>query len=92
MSRSNNLITPETLIPLSVLGAVCGGVAWLSAMHMDLTHANAEIANFKTELSSMVDNQRGIDRRLSKMEGQLDFIVNHIEAKNMSRMLKGQTP
>lgn len=89
---TRSMITPDTLIPLSVLGVVCGGIAWLGAMHMDLSHANSEIKTLSGELTGLMDNQRSIDRKLSKIEGQLEFIINHIQQKNMHLMLRGVTP
>ena len=80
----------ETLIPVSILSFVCGGVFWLSVMYADLSHANAQIISMKQEMqagrdirrthsSRMWENQRAIDRRLSTIEGKLDFLIKRMK-------------
>jgi hypothetical protein len=79
-------ISLDTVVPLSLLGAISGGVFWFSAMYSDLTHATAEIAAIKINIKQinqsraeyrkrLWENQRSIDRRLSQIEGKIDFLI-----------------
>jgi hypothetical protein len=79
-------ITAETMLPISLLGVVAGGIFWLSVLYVNVEHATAEIAGIKEEIhnvnnsrasyrSKLWANQRDIDRRLAKIEGKLDFLI-----------------
>ena len=80
-------VDKDTLImPISLLGTVCGGVFYLSVMYADIEHNNQKIKfiqheiekiNSAMEKSSKLiwENQMTIDRRLSRIEGKLDMLI-----------------
>lgn len=85
-------ITQDTMIPLYFLVVIVGGVFWLSNMYAGIESAKADIASMKknmekdedqkAEVKSMIwQNQTSIDRRLTKIEGQIEYIVKQIEKK-----------
>lgn len=57
-------ITGDTLVPISVLVIIAGGIFWLSAMHSQV-QANSKI------LEGYTATVQNIDKRLSRIEGKL---------------------
>ena len=68
-------ITSGTMIPISFLIVLCGALLWLSTIHANLTHASADILVIKNQIREVAD----IDKRLSRIEGQLDIILNKFD-------------
>ena len=72
-------ITAETMIPISFIAVLCGGVLWLGTMYSDISHANLEITNIRGDISKIKDIEsqylRNIDRRLSNLEGKIDLLI-----------------
>ena len=61
-------ITADTMIPLSFIIVLSGAMLWLSTMHAELSQAT-------TEVKSLSETQKNIDRRLSNIEGKLDMLL-----------------
>jgi hypothetical protein len=85
-------LTTDTMIPISIFGVLAGGIFWLSVMYENTSHATSEIEVIKKQIadvnksrasyrSKLWENQRQIDRRLSKIEGKIDFIVDELKTK-----------
>ena len=76
-------ITSGTMIPISFLVVLTGGILWLATMHSNLSHASSELLTIKQDLKDIVESrwavQRSIDQRLSRIEGQLDVILFNLE-------------
>lgn len=67
----DKIINGRTLVPLSFIVVLTGGIVWLSQVY-STTAANAKtIEEVKTLNKEYFDILRRIDRRLSKMEGYL---------------------
>jgi uncharacterized protein YdgA (DUF945 family) len=66
-------ITEKTLIPISLVGVVAGGIAWCTKINIAVTDAQAAIIEQKktdAEYHARVcELLQSIDRRLSRVEG-----------------------
>ena len=80
-------ITSETMIPLSFIVVLAGAILWLGTMYSDISHANLEISNLRSDIvkinesraeyrKRLWESQRSIDRRLSQIEGKIDLLIN----------------
>jgi hypothetical protein len=80
----------DTMVPISIFGVLAGGIFWLSTMYTQVVNARHEIEGIKQHISEINEsradyrsklwhNQRSIDRRLSKIEGKIDFLVERIK-------------
>ncbi len=72
---TKNTITSDTLIPLSALAAIMGGVFWLSVLYSDVQSVIGEIESAKQFRMKMWDHQISMDRRLARIEGKLLEVV-----------------
>ena len=69
-------IGAKLLIPISAVPTVLGGIAWLTSLH-HTSQANAqEIEKIKANAVYLVEKIESVDRRISKMEGQVEYIYN----------------
>lgn len=75
MSGKQITINTNTLIPLSALAAICGGVFWLSVLYSDVQSVIGEIESAKKFREKLWDQQISMDRRLAHIEGKLLEIV-----------------
>lgn len=68
-ARLLSRITEDTLIPVSLVITIVGGVFWLSAL-WHKADANAEaIQEIKAERKEFIELVTNVDKRLSFMEG-----------------------
>jgi hypothetical protein len=71
-------ITSSTMIPISVIAVIGGAAFWFSTMFVNLQSAEADIITLKRHQEDFRDlilaNQSSIDRRLSKIEGKVNYI------------------
>lgn len=76
-------ISESTVVPISFVIIIIGGVLWLGDMHSTVTASAAEITSVKkqTELTiemyyhgqlETIDKLNKIDSRLSRIEGKLE--------------------
>jgi hypothetical protein len=75
MAGKQITISTTTLIPLSALTAICGGVFWLSVLYSDVQSVIEEIESAKRFREKIWDQQIAMDRRLAHIEGKLLEIV-----------------
>jgi hypothetical protein len=77
-------ITSATMLPLSAIVVLAGGILWVTTMHANLSHASSELLVIKQDLKDIVESrwaiQRSIDQRLSQIEGKLDILVLRFES------------
>ena len=66
-----NKLTAETMVPISIIAVLAGGIFWLSVMYADLSHATSQIDSLKTDMERI----NVIDTRLSRIEGKIDILV-----------------
>ncbi len=64
-------INSQTLIPLSALSVLVGGIFWLSVLYSDVQTVIHEIDEAKVFRMKLWDQQMMMDRRLSRIEGKL---------------------
>lgn len=64
-------INSDTLIPLSALSVLVGGIFWLSVLYSDVHSVIQEIDEAKVFRMKLWDQQMLMDRRLSRIEGKL---------------------
>jgi len=64
-------ISEETLLPISLVIVLVGGVFWLSSAYSQITANAADIADIKDERVELTTVISRIDRRLSRIEGRL---------------------
>lgn len=57
-------ITSDTLVPVSVLAVLAGGVFWLSAMYSQVQANSKSLETYNATVGN-------IDKRLSRIEGKL---------------------
>lgn len=87
--RMTEILGTETLVPVSILSFVVGGVFWLSMMYSDINHANAQIKALKEDLTAVQkdrqaqntliwENQISITQRLGIIEGKIDYIIKRV--------------
>ncbi|NJM54543.1 MAG: hypothetical protein HC841_00225 [Verrucomicrobiae bacterium] len=66
-------ITEKTLIPLSLVGVLAGGIAWCTKINIAVTSAQAAIIDQKKSDAEYHEKVcallRSIDQRLSRIEG-----------------------
>jgi enamine deaminase RidA (YjgF/YER057c/UK114 family) len=69
---ATSIVSEKTLIPVSLLTVVMGGVFWLSSMYAK-TNANAEaIVEIKDQTRQ---DREHLDRRLNRIEAKLDRVI-----------------
>lgn len=64
-------ITEKTLIPLSLVMTLIGGVFWLTSIYFEAKAANSSITEIKQKQDSYTETLNSIDKRLSRIEGFL---------------------
>lgn len=70
--RGLNILSEGTLIPVSLLVVIVGGVFWLSSMYAQ-TNANAEsVVEIKQQQK---DDRKEIMDRLSLIDGKIDRML-----------------
>lgn len=72
MSGTIGRITENTLIPLSLVGCIVGGTAWLTTMHGDIHSHTEVIQDIKAHQEVIAHTLEKINERLSKIEGKLE--------------------
>lgn len=66
------ILSEKTLIPLSLLVAIMGGVYWLTAMHEDLGYTKG--------LANSTDQRlHSTEIQLSAIEGKIDILIGIIK-------------
>lgn len=65
------ILSEKTLIPVSMLSVIVGGVFWLSSMHA-LSKANA---------ADIKENKSDVLRRLDRIENKVDRLIEASKAK-----------
>lgn len=64
-------ISEDTLLPISLVIVLVGGVFWLSSAYSQISANAADIADIKQERETLTAVVSRIDRRLSRIEGRL---------------------
>ncbi len=67
--RVTDIITEKTLIPISLISIVCGGMMWLSAMWYKTEATASELVEVKSEVRKL---QVDVIDRLARIETKLD--------------------
>lgn len=67
MSTKISEITEKTLLPLSLVITLVGGVLWLASMHASLAETSHRIETLEHKQETI----ERIDRRLARIEGKL---------------------
>ena len=65
-------------VPLGVVTSLIGGSAWLTTLHSNVDHLQAQSVTLRQELVEQRKGIEGQDQRLSRMEGKLDSILDFI--------------
>lgn len=60
-------ITENTLIPLSLLAVIAGGIFWFSTLYAEVRASSTDIQDLKNTMRQL----QSIDQRLSRIEGKL---------------------
>lgn len=70
----NTIINEKTLVPVSLLAALAGGIFWLSSMYAQ-TQANAQaVVEIK---ETQKDDRREIIERLNMIDNKIDRLLRH---------------
>jgi len=78
-----DLISVKSLsIPVTMIGSIVGGSAWLQATRSDLDHLTEKVGGLKDKIEIIDKLSRGQDERLSRMEGKQDLILESIRRLN----------
>ena len=64
-------ITEQTLLPLSLVGVLIGGVFWFSNLWAISKQNSEEIKEIKSKQEEYVQNMYQVNQRLSRIEGAL---------------------
>ena len=85
-------ITSSTMIPISVMAVIGGAAFWFSTIFVNLQSAEGDIISLKRRQEEfrnlILASQSSIDRRLSKIEGK----VNYIHKIHIEEDLRGDRP
>ena len=82
-------ITQNTMVPLSFIAVIAGSIFWLAVLSTDLRSAQKDIEKLEkiigttnTELKILREksykNHLEISRKLAKIEGKIDFLVDRL--------------
>jgi len=71
MAEKIGKITESTLIPLSLLAVLAGGIFWLSTLYAEVRTNSAAVAEMKMTQADGYKSLQSIDQRLSRIEGKL---------------------
>tara|TARA_R110000824_G_scaffold96013_3_gene230434 strand:+ start:1190 stop:1447 length:258 start_codon:yes stop_codon:yes gene_type:complete len=69
-------------IPVTMIGSIIGGSAWLQATRSDLDHLTEKVQVQTVKLNVIDKLSRSQDERLSRMEGKQDLILESIRRLN----------
>lgn len=64
-------ITEKTLIPLSLVITLSGGIYWFTATYFQSVANAKDIAELKSDNRGVTEIMRSVDTRLSRIEGKL---------------------
>lgn len=71
MKERLEAITEATLIPLSVLGVLLGGMAWLTSLSDTVVAASKKIESLEASQEGYVKDMREVRERLIRIEEAL---------------------
>ena len=78
-----DLVSVKSLsIPVTMIGSIVGGSAWLQATRSDLDHLTEKVGSLKEKIEVIDTLSRNQDERLSRMEGKQDLILESIRRIN----------
>jgi hypothetical protein len=64
-------ITEKTLIPISLVVVIIGGVAWFTSLYSKAASLETSLDDVKRTQESYIQYMQRIDHRLSRIEGKL---------------------
>jgi len=69
-------------IPVTMIGSIIGGSAWLTTTRSDVNHltevVEIHIVDYKKYRDKTYDSQKKTDEKLSRMEGKQDLILKQL--------------
>lgn len=72
-----SMISEKTLIPLSLVLILSGGIFWLSSMDARTSSNAAAIERAEKKEDSLSDKMQEVSNRLSRIEGKLDRVIRN---------------
>ena len=77
---------PKIIIPhkiplasvAAIISAIVGASIWLNTVYQEIASAKTDILDLRETIQNSNINQMEINRRLAKIEGKLEIIVNKI--------------
>lgn len=66
-------ITENTVLPLSLVGVLFGGIVWLTQIHYTAEAAVENTNKNRRNVETIQIYMQSIDRRLSRIEGKLNI-------------------
>lgn len=67
-----NIITEGTLVPLSLVAIVAGGIFWLSTLYAEVKANTDGLSRIEERSDKYLTTVEDINKRLSRIEGKLD--------------------
>lgn len=79
MEKMVGKITEGTLIPISFVCVLAGGIVWLTALASDTKMTKQQVEEINQKQDSYMSEIRKVDERLSRIEGKLGINLNRSE-------------
>ncbi len=76
MVREMKAITETTLLPISLVIVVIGGIVWLTSLYAKTDESFKAIARLESSQDAYYRNLQEISTRLSRIEGKLGINTN----------------
>lgn len=76
--KLKSYLTADTLVPLSLMLTIMGGVFWLSVMWVEGKTNAKEIVSIKVELRDMQEKSSELENRFTRLESALERLEESI--------------
>lgn len=79
MSEEPTILSGKTLVPLTVIVSLAGGIVWLSVMFFNTTANTQNIKRLELRIDSLEDTNSALLDRTARIETKLDILIEKAE-------------